>query len=374
MANDFGREAGGTAGSHVLMTLDAVGGVWRYAMDLAAGLKREGFAVTFAGMGPKPSADQGAEAARLGDLVWLDTPLDWLVEDERALDAIPPAIAALVAEREIDLVHLNLPSQAAGLVLPVPVIVVSHSCVVTWFAAVRGTEVPAPWAWQARRKRAGFDACDLAIAPSHAHAAMVEECYGPVSPLRVIHNAVRPIPSATQKRCFVLAVGRWWDEGKNAEVMDAAAGLTEVPVIVAGDNLGPAGQQVLFAHADHRGSLPHNEIRSLMAEAAIVCSPSRYEPFGLAALEAAAGRAALVLADIPTYRELWDGAALFAPADDPEGFAQAINRLAEDDDMRSALTREAYRRAQDLTPALQARTTAAAYRTALAKLPRHQRS
>ena len=38
---------------------------------------------------------------------------------------------------------------------------------------------------------------------------------------------------------------------------------------------------------------------------------ARYEPFGLAVLEAAQAGMRLVLSDIPSFRELWDGAATF---------------------------------------------------------------
>ena len=99
---------------HVLMTVDAVGGVWRYALDLAATLKSAGFSFTFAGFGPPPSEGQRAEADAHGDLVWLDAPLDWMATDEHGLRDVPALIAQLVEDREIDLVHLNLPSQAAG--------------------------------------------------------------------------------------------------------------------------------------------------------------------------------------------------------------------------------------------------------------------
>src|SRR5688500_18634598 len=110
---------------HILMTLDAVGGVWRYAMDLAAGLASTGYTFTFVGLGPRPSAAQRTEAERLGQLIWLDAPLDWLVSDERELDPIPTLLRGIVAEVGIDLVHLNLPSQACGLQLDIPVLVVS---------------------------------------------------------------------------------------------------------------------------------------------------------------------------------------------------------------------------------------------------------
>ncbi len=66
-------------------------------------------------------------------------------------------------------------------------------------------------------------------------------------------------------------------------------------------------------------------------------SPSRYEPFGLAVLEAAQAGQALVLADIPTFRELWDGAALFASDD---GFAAALRRALDDPARLAAAARK----------------------------------
>src|SRR5919202_6048599 len=47
----------------VLMTTDAVGGVWTYALDLAAGLAAEGIETRLVGLGPRPSERQ-LEAAR----------------------------------------------------------------------------------------------------------------------------------------------------------------------------------------------------------------------------------------------------------------------------------------------------------------------
>lgn len=350
---------------HVLMTLDAVGGVWRYALDLATQLKAQRYRFTFVGLGPEPSAAQRLEAERVGELLWLDAPLDWLVEDERALDVLPPRLAAIVAERDIDLVQLNLPSQAAGLFLPVPVVVVSHSCVVTWFGAVRGTAVPDEWAWQQRRNRAGFDNADLVVAPSHAHAEMLDTSYGRIAQLRVVHNGSRPAPGSVQKENFVFAAGRWWDEGKNGAVLDRAAPDVDWPIVMAGTNCGPAGQFIPLERVDHTGQLAHAEVRALMAKAAIVCSPSIYEPFGLAPLEAASAGAALILSDIPTYRELWDDAALFAPPHDPAAFAEAINSLARDPDRRSVLAQAANRRAQCFGLEAQARSMDDAYQTLL---------
>jgi hypothetical protein len=44
------------------MSTDAVGGVWRYSMELAHGLGARGVEVVLAVLGPEPDADQRQEA------------------------------------------------------------------------------------------------------------------------------------------------------------------------------------------------------------------------------------------------------------------------------------------------------------------------
>jgi glycosyltransferase involved in cell wall biosynthesis len=349
----------------VLITVDALGGVWRYSMDLAAALGDRNFEFVFVGLGPELSLDQRHEAECLGELVWLDAPLDWITDREASLDQIPDLLGTLVDQYAIDLVHLNLPSQAAGLDLAVPLVVVSHSCVVTWFAAVRNSDVPEVWHWQKRRNRRGFDAADAVVAPSHAHAAMLRRSYGPIGNLEVVHNASRLQPEAVTKEDFVFAAGRWWDEGKNAVVLDEAARTSRWPVVMAGADRGPSGQHVTIERADHRGVLPFSEVVRLASRAGIAVSPSLYEPFGLAALEAARAGAALVLSDIPIYRELWDGAALFADPNDPQAFASGINRLADQPELRAHLAGQAFARSNAFTLAAQASAMERIYRQLL---------
>ncbi|MGK9050721.1 glycosyltransferase family 4 protein [Neorhizobium petrolearium] len=335
-----------TRSPRVLMTVDAVGGVWRYAMDLAGGLKHHGVRTCFAGFGPRPSREQILEAEALGELVWFDAPLDWMVDGEAALQEVPRLLSSLARQKKVDLLHLNLPSQAAGLDVPMPVVVVSHSCVVTWFAGVRGSAVPEGWRWQQRVNREGFERADVVLAPSHSYAAMMEAAYGPISNLKVIYNASRLENAAGPKQEFVFAAARWWDDGKNGVMLDAAAASVRWPVVMAGANRGPNGQYLALRNADYRGELSHRRAMVLMRQAAVVASPSVYEPFGLAPLEAARAGAALALSDIPTYRELWEGAALFADPRDPGAFADALNLLAGDDGQRAVLAVKAYERSK----------------------------
>ncbi|ULB10535.1 glycosyltransferase family 4 protein [Cereibacter azotoformans] len=345
----------------ILMTVDAVGGVWRYAMDLASGLRGQ-VDVVFAGFGPAPSDAQRREAEALGPLEWCEAPLDWLVSGESELAVVPNMIAGVARRHRVDLIHLNLPSQAAGLSVPVPVLAVSHSCVVTWFAAVRQGVLPAGWLWQRRLNRQGLAAADAVVTPTQAQADLMASAYGPLPEVRVVPNTSRFAPPARRiARAMVVSAGRWWDEGKNAAVLDAAAPLIDWPVVMAGAAASPNGQAVEIRYAEARGELSHADLLDLMCEASIFVSPSRYEPFGLAVLEAARGGLPLVLSDIPTFRELWEGAADFFTPDDPMALAEAVNRLVRDPARRRTLGQAAQRRAADYTPERQARSMAAIY-------------
>ncbi|MBZ9677592.1 glycosyltransferase family 4 protein [Mesorhizobium sp. ES1-1] len=318
----------------ILMTTDAVGGVWRYSLDLARALAAEGNSVVLAGLGPEPSRAQADEARAFAALEWLTTPPDWMARDEKDLDRLPVELQALVSAHAIDLMHLNAPAQAAGLELRCPIVAMSHSCVMTWLHAVRGDVVAGDWAWHRERNRAGFDRADAVIAPSQSHAAALQACYGPIARLSVVHNGAGPCPAGEGRDGFVFAAARWWDEGKNAGTLDKAAAIAPWPVYAAGPLDGPNGQRASLANCCGLGPVGHDEVRRLMARAGMFVSPSIYEPFGLAALEAAMSGTPLVLADIPTYREIWDGAALFFEARDADQLADCVARLAEDGELR----------------------------------------
>jgi len=344
----------GHAGKRVLMTVDAVGGVWRYALDLAAGLRPWGFETIFACFGPPPTSTQANEASLIGKLNVVDAPLDWMVDTNMALKGIAPAIGDLAVSEEVDLLHLNLPSQAAALDIDLPVLITAHSCVCTWFQAVRGHQEPDAWAWQRDLNGRGFKRARAVVMPSQSHATLSTGVYGAIDNLYVVHNATRMPASSPPKENFVFAAGRWWDDGKNGKTLDKAAAHVDWPVVMAGANLGPNGQYLALENARYRGALSHARTMDLMSKAAIVVSPSLYEPFGLVALEAARCGSALVLSDIPTYRELWDGAAIFVDPRESEGFAAAITLLAEDSDLRKALGRQAQLWSQKFTVEAQA--------------------
>ena len=94
------------------------------------------------------------------------------------------------------------------------------------------------------------------------------------------------------------------------------------------------------------GELTSEELRAWLGKRPIFASTALYEPFGLSVLEAAQAGCALVLSAIPTFLELWEGAALFAPPRDAEAFAEAARALLNDPARRRRMERAAQERAR----------------------------
>lgn len=334
-------------GRSILMTADAVGGIWTYAVDLGRALAKQGAVVVLAVLGPEPDAGKRRIARDAGLAVEvLGHPPEWLADGPEAVARAGEALADLARATRADLLHLNHPALAAEIRFDLPVVAICHSCVATWWAAVEGTRLPPALAWQAELVGRGLRAADAVVAPSRAFAEATQAIYRLAgAPFVVPNGRVAPPVAAdtASPECAALAVGRLWDRGKNLATLDRAAALTAVPIRAAGPTEGPEGSLIGFAHLQRLGPLPDAGVRDLLARRPIFASAARYEPFGLSVLEAAQAGCALVLSDIPTFRELWSDAALFIGADDAAGFAAAIDRLADD----AALRRDRGRAAQE---------------------------
>jgi glycosyltransferase involved in cell wall biosynthesis len=100
-----------------------------------------------------------------------------------------------------------------------------------------------------------------------------------------------------------------------------------------------------------------------MGRAAIFAHPARYEPFGLAVLEAALCGCALVLGDVESLRELWDGAALFVPPGDDAALAGALRALCADERGRAVFAAAGRARALRLSAARMTEAYLALYRS-----------
>jgi glycosyltransferase involved in cell wall biosynthesis len=353
---------------HVLMTADAVGGVWQYALDLSGALREKGARVTIAVLGPSPSADQQAMAEAIGaELILTDLPLDWTAQSPREVEEAGRAIARIATHIQPDLLHLNSPALAANAAFGIPVVAVCHSCVATWWQAVKGGQLPGEFVWRTELVARGYASADRLLAPTLAFAQATAQAYGLSQTPTVVRNGRRSVPmsrSATGED-FVFTAGRLWDEGKNFAVIDRVASRLTVPVFAAGPLEGPNGTQAKADHAKVLGRLSDVEVAQHLSAKPVFISMARYEPFGLAVLEAAQMGCALVLSDIPTFRELWEGAALFVDPSEENAIADAIQQLLQDPKARTVLGRAARDRADTYTVDAMSAGVLSVYRSVL---------
>ena len=305
------------------MTTDAVGGVWRYAAELSRGLAERGAAVTLAVVGPPATAAQQATLAPGVRLVQTGLALDWLAERPSDLDDASHALANLCGQVDAALLHAPALLRHRW---PAPVAAFAHSCLATWFDSVRGGPVPPEYAWRAEATAAGFRRADAVAAPTRAFADAVRRMHG-LGEVAIVHNGCRPLPTgAGPRNRAVLAAGRLWDDGKDAALLDRVAAGLSAPVRAAGETAGLGGGAIHLPNLRLLGALDPAGMGAALAGATVFASPARYEPFGLAVLEAAQAGLALVLSDIPTFRELWDGAAVFAPVGDDHAWRAALEQ------------------------------------------------
>jgi glycosyltransferase involved in cell wall biosynthesis len=330
------------------MTTDAVGGVWTHALELAAAMAPRGVRTTLAVLGPGLDATRRARAAQVPrlDLVETGLPLDWLAETEAEVLQAGHAVAALATRSGAQLLQLNSPALAAAAEFPCPVVGVCHSCLATWWQAVRDGPMPEDFTWRVGLLARGYARCDALVAPSAAFAAATASAYGLTHAPEVVWNGRGPGRVAGAASRFAFTAGRLWDDGKDLATLNRAAARLDLPVFAAGPACGPNGTTVDLRHLRLLGSLDDAALEGWLARGPVFVSTARYEPFGLAVLEAARAGCALVLSDIPSFRELWDGAALFVAAGDVGGFAEAIATLSRDQEQRSFLRVAALRRSK----------------------------
>ena len=350
----------------LLLTADSVGGVWQYATDLARALQPHGIVPILAVLGPPPSPDQRAAAEGL-TVIETGLPLDWLAGSPSAVKAAAKAVAALAAPKRVDLVQLNTPALAVA-DYPVRVVAVAHSCVATWWDAVIGGDMPDDLRWRADLHAAGLRRADRVVTPSACFAEATRRIYRLQELPTTVHNGRAPWslpPVAPGASAFTA--GRLWDAGKDVATLDRAAAAMPMPLHAAGPLTGPNGDIVTLANMRALGVLGDAELAAQLAARPVFVSAALYEPFGLAVLEAAQAGCPLVLSDIPTFRELWDEAAIFVAPRDADGFAAAMSGLCDDSAVRAEWGGKAAGRASRYTVEAMASGMTSIYRDLLGR-------
>ena len=358
----------------ILLTVDSVGGVWQYGLDLARALGAQGIESVIAHLGPLPSTSQRADARRIANTKFVETgePLDWLCDGPTPVLAAGGRLSQLAGDERVDLVQYNMPTLAAAAPPAAPVLAVAHGCVATWWQAAKTGEPLAPeYRWHRKLQGEGLRAADLVVAPSLAYARVVARTYGLRHTPVAVHNG-RSMPvvrqAATHDHAFTA--GRLWDRVKNVALLDQVAARLTVPFHAAGADVGPHDETIAFDHLHPLGVLDGTTLARRLSARPVFVSAATFEPFGLAVLEAAAAGCPLVLSTIPTFRELWDGAAVFVEGNDPADWAGAIDAIIADAGLRQRLGTAARQRAARYTPDAMARAMLPLYaRLADAKLP-----
>jgi glycogen synthase len=345
---------------HVLITSDTLNGIWTYTRELVSGLVGRGWRVTLVSFGEIPMPEQTAWMDRLRGLEYHPTAfrVDWMQEGQQDFGDASAYLCALVKELKPDLLHSNHLCYGA-LPVSVPRIVVAHGDLITWWKAVHGRE-PKDGAWLRWYRQAiseGLSHASAVVAPSEWMLNTIRSSYGCCEREKVIHNGRNPIffnPYLT-KEDSVLAIGRTLDPAKQLHL------LTQhnhpVPVCVVGaDETAQSSRLPVRADVSFRdggvgvalkGAQSEPQLRLLYSRAAMFAGTARYEVSGMAILEAALSRCALILNDIPSLREIWGHAAVYFRANDADSLAEAVRILSSDVQMRRNFANRAFQRARE---------------------------
>jgi glycogen(starch) synthase len=346
---------------HVLITSDTVGGVWTYTQELVTGLIQAGHRVTLVSFGKLPVLHQTTWMQTLPRLEYHPTEyrLEWMEVAERDIEDSRRYLEMLVKDVCPDVLHFSQYCYG-DIAVGVPKIVVAHSDIVSWWVAVHGREPDdSPWIRHYREMVTnGLRGADVVVAPSQWMLDRVATHYLVPAHGIVIHNgrSRELFDPEAPKEDLVISVGRVWDAAKHISLL--LEHEQEAPVRIVGWEKEPgkeAGMKVrqIPKNVELVGPKSQAELRQMYSTAAIYAATSRYEPFGLSALEAALSRCALVMNDNPVFRELWADRAVYFKKDDPEDLARVIAELRSDPAIQASYADRAYMRACDKFTAAQ---------------------
>ena len=336
----------------ILMTTDTVGGVWTYSIELCKALQKYGVKVHLAAMGNWPSKTQQKEAENLENVILYksDYKLEWMQDPWRDVQEAGKWLNSICETHRPDIIHFNNYAHL-GKGWSCPTVTVYHSCVQTWWQAVKGTSVPHSWDKYLEILQNSLDSSDAVVAPTQAILEKVISNYNISAPSRVIYNGMdQSFFKPVEKEDFILCVGRIWDEGKNLLSLSGIAKKLPWPVYVVGNNINPStGEKIEIKNVNFLGNLSQEETQEWMKRASIFISPTKYEPFGLAILEAAAAGCALVLNELDTLKELWHDVAIFFDPNDRRETEKIILGLIEHKTFREEVSEKARIRAANFS-------------------------
>jgi len=305
----------------ILLTTDTIGGVWTFTRDLSKSLLQHGHHVCLVSFGRNPSEAQRTWMERVHEqwprqfsYLASDAPLEWMEANDRCWSEGNALLEKAIDRFRPDVLHLNQFCFGA-VTIDVPRIITAHSDVLSWATYCTHNGLgSSTWLTTYRDMVLhGLQSADAIVAPS---AWMLEalQCNFPTAKARhrVIYNG-RSLQQSTarERKLQAVTLGRLWDEAKGINSLFKTR--WPLPMFIAGEqNFDTASvPQTTIENVQWLGRLNEDEVMFLLQSSSIYIAPSRYEPFGLAPLEAALCGCALVLRDLPSFQEIWADAALY---------------------------------------------------------------
>lgn len=322
----------------VLMTSDTVGGVWTYALELCRALKPYDIDIHLLGLGAMPDDHQKKEVKLFKNvtfyptnlkLEWMEDPWEDVLKAEKKIETIVKLVTP-------DVFHFNnYISETVS--FNIPKITMYHSCVQTWWQAVKGCQAPTAWEPYMSHLQNACNTSEVVIFPTEAIQKMAYQAHSLTAPYEVIYNARNMViaDSAVREK-IILCTGRIWDEAKNLMLLCEVADQLPWPVYVAGDDQHPGtSKKMVLNNVRFLGKLSSEELKYWLERTEIYINPALYEPFGLAVLEAAKKGCALALGNLDTLQEVWQDNALYFDPRKAEDIMEVLMNLIKDDSLRS---------------------------------------
>jgi glycosyltransferase involved in cell wall biosynthesis len=335
-------------------------GSWTYTRELVTGLVTRGARVTLVSFGEIPLPEQTSWMDLLHGLEYRPTAfrLEWMDDAPQDLPESSGFLASLVREVRPDLLHLHQFCHG-DLSVDIPRVVMAQGDLISWAEAVQGCSPrPTPWLnWYRATILRGIAAADAVVAPSACMLNTVISTYGRPRRAAIIYPGRNPIffNPYVSKDDSVLSVGRLLDAGKQVFLLTQHAHPFSVCIVGAEQTVPlpriPIRADVKVSTDQScvaiRGPQTEGQLRALYSRAAVYAATARYDPLGMASLDAAFSRCAIVANDIPTFREVWGDAALYFRTNDAGSLAATLRQLDADRALRHAYADRAYTRARE---------------------------
>lgn len=339
----------------VLMTADTIGGVWTYCMELCTALGSEGIEIFLATMGRKLSLEQHQQISKLPHVKLYESEysLCWMERSRYDRQASADWFLSLEQKIKPDIVHLN--DLALGsLNWQAPTLLFGHSCVLSWWEAVK--KQPAPkLQWNDYRQivTQSVQRSTLLAAPTQTTLTQLLQHYGAAKASVVIpHGRSFPplVNSMNEKNStaepIIFTAGPVRDSAKNVAALSIIAPDLEWPIYVASEQVDPDNSAWIPQNLNALGVLTSDALAYWLKRASIYVAPSYFEPFGLSIIEAARAGCALVLGNIKSSYEVWGDSAIYADPGDTQQLQHAISELINDPAKRLKMATRAWQRAQ----------------------------